>query len=68
LAFASAYVLSDVVLRSFNVACTIGDTGEEIRSEMHLIPNVIAAAVGERASGADGLRYRFPNPGWNGGS
>ena len=59
--YASAYGLSVAALRYFNVAGAVGDVGEDHRPETHLIPNVLAAALGQRSAvtvyGTD-----FPTP------
>jgi UDP-glucose 4-epimerase len=46
--FASAHGLSATSLRYFNVAGASGSLGEDHEPETHLIPLVLAAALGER--------------------
>lgn len=47
-----AYALRSVALRYFNAAGAVGELGEDHQPETHLIPNVLAVALG-RAAKAD---------------
>jgi UDP-glucose-4-epimerase GalE len=61
--YARAYGLSSIALRYFNAAGADpdGDLGEDHAPELHLIPNVIAAANGGAPLGLHGTDYPTPD-------
>ncbi len=60
--FDEAYGLRSVALRYFNAAGALGDLGEDHHPETHLIPNVLAVALGRKEKvGIYGTDYPTPD-------
>ena len=59
--YSRAYGLRSVSLRYFNVAGATEGSGEDHDPETHLIPNVLAAAAGERPLTVFGTDYPTPD-------
>jgi UDP-glucose 4-epimerase len=60
--FDRAYGMKFVALRYFNAAGAMGSSGEDHQPETHLIPNIIAAALGKReAVSVFGTDYATPD-------
>ncbi len=59
--YGAAYGLRSVALRYFNVAGASALNGEQHEPETHLIPNVLAAALGRRSLTVFGTDYPTPD-------
>ena len=59
--YGEAYGLRSVALRYFNVAGATGRNGEQHDPETHLVPNVLAAALGRRQLAVFGTDYPTPD-------
>ena len=59
--YGNAYGMRSIALRYFNVAGASGRFGEDHRPETHLVPNVLAAALGRRELTVHGTDYPTPD-------